>query len=106
MSKLQVAEKVILQGVQYEAFSKELEVLQNISKSGEELSRSKAKKMKDKIKRTSSLYRLDPFLDEKGIVRVGGTVKRANVSIELKNPVILPRKGHVTDIILDIITTK
>ena len=67
VSKLQVAEKVILQGVQYEALSKELEVLQNITKSGEELSRSKAKKMKDKMKRTSSLYRLDPFLNENGI---------------------------------------
>ena len=64
------------------------------------LSRDQAGKRKDRIKKTSSLYRLDPFLDQDGILRVGGRIKRSNVPLELKNPVILPRKGHVTEMII------
>ena len=100
LEKLEAAEKVILKGVQHEAFSKEYEVLRVVSKPGEELSRDQAGKRKDEMKKTSSLYRLDPFLDGDGILRVGGRIKRANVPLELKNPVILPRKGHVTEMII------
>eukprot|EP00112_Aurelia_sp_Birch-Aquarium-sp1_P007310 Seg1796.7 transcript_id=Seg1796.7/GoldUCD/mRNA.D3Y31 product="hypothetical protein" protein_id=Seg1796.7/GoldUCD/D3Y31 len=100
LEKLQAAEKIILKGVQCEAFSKEHEVLRNLSKPGEELRRDQAGKRKDEIKKTSSLYRLDPFLDEDDILRVGGRVKRANVPLGLKNPVILPRKAHVTTLII------
>ena len=35
------------------------------------MSRSKARERKDSIKKASSLYRLDPFLDENGILCVG-----------------------------------
>ena len=100
LEKLQAAEKVIFKGVQYEAFNKEHEVLRVVSKPGEELSRDQAGKRKDEIKKTSSLYRLDPFLDEDGILRVGGRIKRGNIPLELKNPIILPRKGHVTEMII------
>ena len=100
LEKLQAAEKVIFKGVQYEAFNKEHEVLRAVSKPGEELSRDQAGKRKDEIKKTSSLYRLDPFLDEDGILRVGGRIKRGNIPLELKNPIILPRKGHVTEMII------
>ena len=48
------------------------------------------------MKKTSSLYRLDPFLDENGVLRVGGRIRNAPVSYEIKHPVILPSKSHVT----------
>ena len=44
------------------------------------------------MKKTSSLFRLDPFLDEDGILRVGGRIKRANVPLQVKHPVIIPIK--------------
>ena len=52
------------------------------------------------MKKTSSLYRLYPFLDSDGILRLGGRITRANVPYELKHPVILPRKSHVTELIV------
>ena len=58
---------------------------------------------KDKIKtmkKSSSLYKLDPFLDEDGVLRVGGRLGKSCVPYDVKYPVILPKKGHVTNLIL------
>ena len=52
------------------------------------------------MKRASSLYQLDPFLDADGILRVGGRIGRASLSYSAKHPVIIPRKGHVTELII------
>lgn len=52
------------------------------------------------MKRSSSLYRLDPFLDEGGLLRVGGRLSQSSTPYEVKHPVILPKKGHVTNLIL------
>ena len=52
------------------------------------------------MKKTSSLHTLDPFLDCNQVVRVGGQIKKANFSDSLKNPVILPKAGHVTKLIV------
>ena len=52
------------------------------------------------MKGTSSLYRLDPFLDSDDMLRVGGRLKRAHVTYDLKHPIILPRKSHITELIV------
>lgn len=52
------------------------------------------------MKKNSPLYKLDPFLDEDGILRVGGCLKRADLTPEAKHPAIVPKKGHVTDLII------
>jgi ribosomal protein L13E len=52
------------------------------------------------MKHTSSLFRLNPFLDKEGILRVGGRLTRASVQFHVKHPVILPRKGHVTALVI------
>ena len=52
------------------------------------------------IKKASSLYQLDPFLDANGILRVGGRIRRSSLSYGAKHPIILPRKGHVTELII------
>ena len=49
---------------------------------------------------TSPLYRLDPFLDEHYLLRVGGRLNKGNFCKDLKHPVILPRKSHVTELII------
>ncbi|XP_015748349.1 PREDICTED: uncharacterized protein LOC107328140 [Acropora digitifera] len=59
-------------------------------------SREFAKRHDLSMKKTSSLYRLDPFLDENGVLRVGGRIRNAPVSYEIKHPVILPSKSQVT----------
>ena len=60
----------------------------------ESSSRSDAQNRKREMKKTSSLYRLDPFLDEKEVLRVGGRLTHASTPYHVKHPMILPRKGH------------
>ena len=62
----------------------------------DDASREFAKRRDLSMKKTSLLYRLDPFLDEDGVLRVGGWIRNALVYYEIKNPVILPSKSHIT----------
>ena len=50
--------------------------------------------------KSSSLARLKPTLDEEAILRVGGRISRAPISRDAANPMILPRKHHVTRIFI------
>ncbi|KAK3751652.1 hypothetical protein QZH41_005869 [Actinostola sp. cb2023] len=52
------------------------------------------------VKKLSPLYRLDPFLDEQGILRVGGRIRQASISDEVKHPVILPKEGHIPRLVI------
>ena len=52
------------------------------------------------ISKQSNIYKLDPFLGEKGILRVGGRTKKSTLEYELKHPVLLPREGHITSVIM------
>ena len=49
---------------------------------------------------SSTLVKLDPYIDIHGILRVGGKIKLSNLPDESVNPVILPKSNHVTDLIL------
>ena len=44
------------------------------------------------VSRGSPIVKLDPFLDNKGIIRVGGRLKRSCLAEEKSQPVILPKK--------------
>ncbi|XP_039753328.1 uncharacterized protein LOC120628775 [Pararge aegeria] len=44
--------------------------------------------------------RLRPFIDD-GLIRVGGRLANSGLSFEKIHPVILPRNGHVVNIIID-----
>ena len=39
-------------------------------------------------------------MDQDGLIRVGGRIRRANVPIDMKHPVIIPRKGHLTELLI------
>ena len=43
---------------------------------------------------------LDPVLDSDGITRVGGRIRRANLSVTLKNPITVPKSSHITSLII------
>ena len=45
------------------------------------------------IARSSKILQFNPFLDDKGILRVGGRLAYSNLSFEEKHPILLP-KGH------------
>ena len=80
------AERIIIQCVQLEAFTKEINDLSSKSKAF--------------VHKTSSLRKLNPLLFE-GILRVGGRIDQAPVSFDVKHPVILPSQHHVTKIIIE-----
>ena len=52
------------------------------------------------VKKTSGLYRLNPLLDDNGLLRVDGRLKHADLTTAVNHLTILPRKGHVTGLII------
>lgn len=66
-----------------DAFSQEMKIL----KRGKSLQNS------------SRLFRLDPIL-EGGALCVGGRLDQSSLSLEVKHPLILPKGGHITKLIL------
>ena len=78
---LQQAEHAILKYVQMHCFEKEVSSLQN----------------KQNLTRKSSIYRLDPYMDENGLRRARGRLRRSTIlQDESRHPVLLPYKHHVT----------
>ena len=59
------------------------------------------KEQNAKISRQSSLLKLDPFVDEQGLIRVGGRLENSTLPFEVKHPIVLPRSSHVTNLIID-----
>lgn len=77
------AETAVAKLVQREAFQQELHYLQT----------------GQPIKKNSILIALDPFLDDRGLICVGGRLRHADLTQEAKHPVILPSKHNVTGLI-------
>ena len=48
----------------------------------------------------SHLKGLNPFLDESGILRVGGRLENAPIGYNEKHPIILPTNAHITSLII------
>ncbi|XP_076392689.1 uncharacterized protein LOC143265292 [Megachile rotundata] len=52
------------------------------------------------IFKSSSLRGLNPLLDKKGLLRVGGRLNFANLKYEQQHPVILPKDSFITKLII------
>jgi hypothetical protein len=89
--------EVIIKAVQSEEFGKEIEILTSLKT---EQHPSKSTKRNIQLNKTSSLYKLDPFVDDNGILRVGSRLRRANLSENHKFPIILPKNNHVSNLIV------
>ena len=53
------------------------------------------------VSRKSNIFKLDRSLDDHEIIRVGGTIKQSGIVYKLKHPILLPKNGHITSVILD-----
>lgn len=53
------------------------------------------------INKASRLYNLDPFIDENGLLRIGGRLRNASLSFDRKFPIVLPAKHHVTKLLIN-----
>ena len=100
VEELKSAEQKIIKSAQREAFGNELKALKSVQANSETETREGTKQRNAEMKKTSDLYRLDPFLDEHGILRVGGRIRQASLAYEVKHPVILPRRGHVSRLVV------
>lgn len=52
------------------------------------------------LKSTSSIYSLSPYIDGDGILRVGGRIAKAPLCDDVKHPAILPKKHHITKLLI------
>ena len=83
-SELHSAETAIVGFVQRKHFREELKALQS----------------KGAVMKKSSIYLLEPFLDEEGILRVGGRLRSAPLSEKDRHPVIVPKNHHVSKLVV------
>ncbi|XP_018362699.1 PREDICTED: uncharacterized protein LOC108760890, partial [Trachymyrmex cornetzi] len=60
----------------------------------------KTLKLNNKVRRASKLIALLPYLDDEGILRIGGRLKHAALPEETKHPIILPSHHYVTRLII------
>ena len=87
LSDLRKAESLMMKTVQGEVYRREIQSLEN--------STTHSQMILTQIK-NSSLYRLQPFLDNQGILRVGGRLRRGDMEYVEKHPAILPKSSHLT----------
>ncbi|KAK9508957.1 hypothetical protein O3M35_006386 [Rhynocoris fuscipes] len=70
-----------------------------IKKIQERIFESDIKKLRKNHMVSNQLRPLSPFLDDYGIIRVGGRLRHANVEPNHKNQILLPKTHHVTQLI-------
>ncbi|UYV61138.1 hypothetical protein LAZ67_1003547 [Cordylochernes scorpioides] len=84
-AELRNAHRRILQSIQFQHFREDIRSLTTLGS----------------VKRTSKIYGLTPFLDDQGILRVGGRLKWApSMTYEQKRPALLPSSGQVAQMIV------
>ena len=59
---------------------------------------------KTKLTKQSPLLRLDPFIDDQALIRVGGRLEHSTLPFGVKHPIILPRCSHYSSWSLIIFT--
>ena len=76
VEELAHSEKFILRCLQCQYFSHEMEKLTNLKGNLEKFQeRDSARRRNDTLKKKSSLYKLDPFVDKNGLLRIGGRIR-------------------------------
>ena len=52
------------------------------------------------VSRSSSLFKLDPFLDNNGVLQVGGRLSRSKLTSNEAHPVVLPKTSNITEAVV------
>ena len=93
VATMQQAEMILIREVQAIHFGEEIEALTSVKQDS-------APSKNHAIKKSSSLFKLDPFLDSTGTLRVGRRLKFADMPQFVKFLVILPEKSHLASLIV------
>lgn len=56
---------------------------------------------RDPPKLKGAIVRLNPFIDESGLLRVGGRLRNADLPFSTRHPLLLPKKGHFVDLLVN-----
>ncbi|XP_058827197.1 uncharacterized protein LOC131687160 [Topomyia yanbarensis] len=90
----EAAEASVWRFVQRQAFAYEIDVIRKNSELSEENKKS--------LKRSSEIGKLSAYLDDKGVLRMQSRINTdvAYYSFDFVNPVIVPRKTHVTNLLI------
>ena len=86
LSKLEIRKKSewnLVRLIQEESFQKERRQIEGSST----------------LDKSSPLNQLDPFIDEHGLLRVGGRLRRASMMYGVRHPIILPRGSHLSKLV-------
>jgi hypothetical protein len=86
VSEIRNAHTVVIKFTQSESFAEDIRI---IKKHGE-------------LPKGSKLIKLNPYLDQDGLLRVGGRLKFAKMSEDQKHQLILPKSHHITRSIIHI----
>jgi len=49
---------------------------------------------------SSAIRRLDPYLDNDGVLRVGGRIRHSTLNYDARHPILLPKEGHLVRLII------
>eukprot|EP00112_Aurelia_sp_Birch-Aquarium-sp1_P003428 Seg1383.4 transcript_id=Seg1383.4/GoldUCD/mRNA.D3Y31 product="hypothetical protein" protein_id=Seg1383.4/GoldUCD/D3Y31 len=80
VEEIQEAEEWLIKQEQKKYYQRELQDLSN----------------KKPLSKKSSIYNLNPFIDEEGLIRVGGRLRRASLEYASRHQIILPKQSHLT----------
>ncbi|XP_042217353.1 uncharacterized protein LOC121862964 [Homarus americanus] len=81
--ELQSAEQTIIKLVQKEAYEMEIQTV-----------------IKGELPKDNKLYKLEPYLDERTLLRSKGRIKGTLLGRSGEEPILLPRDHHITEIIV------
>ena len=90
---LQRAELFLIKAAHSKAFPEEIEALATKSHQENGI-------VGKSVKRTSPIHRLKPIVDDDGVLRVGGRLHQTELQYDVKHPVLLPKKAHLTDLVI------
>ncbi|XP_037931335.1 uncharacterized protein LOC119666125 [Teleopsis dalmanni] len=82
---LDAAHQVIIKSIQYAEFKNEIKIM----------------KSDGRINKSSALASLAPYIDNKGIIRVGGRLDAASLLYDAKHPMLLPYNDPIVKLIME-----
>ena len=88
VEELKAAETELLKLVQRQRYAEELEAFEKRGSTNRG------------VKKTSSLYRLEPVVNPFGLLVIGGRLGKSSLSDMAKHPVILPKSHHIVNLIV------
>ncbi|CAB3993170.1 Hypothetical predicted protein [Paramuricea clavata] len=95
VEEMNAAEREIIKALQKEEFKQEISLL----KSKAEVNVPETQRRRNPVARTSPIAKLDPFMDEHGVIRVGERIRKSSMDANIKHPVVLPKRAQVSKLI-------